>query len=146
MVPPQVGRSTPKPVCTWLVRAVFNERQYVRRAARTEIVEEVSRHSMPNPDYHQPHGSRTQTVVYKARPTRTAQGRVLARCHRYIDRDGNVIGSGMPDPKTIFDWVEPITAAHPDDAECSDCAVYRPRNERALAALRQRMALDEGRE
>ena len=76
------------------VRAIFNA--YVLPRVRSgELAELVQNSSTPNPSSGQPHGTRSERVVY------LDGGLRIAVAHRFVAPDGSLGGSGRPDPKAV---------------------------------------------
>ena len=129
------SRPSEKIVCPWMLRARFNQRQIVRRTARNEITAQPGPLRLPRADLRDllPPGTRSQTIRYSDRRT----GRWLYLAHQFVCPHGSVLGSGFPDPKTIYDPNETLVAdpLHRDWDTCGDCGTYRQQASDSQAAI-----------
>jgi hypothetical protein len=64
--------------------------------------------------------SRSQYVAYVDR-----HGLRLAEAHRYLQPDGSLGASGLPDPKWLLVGREEWNSGHFDDEWCDDCPLDR---------------------
>ena len=73
------------------------------------------------PSSGEPPGTLSEIVVYLAGP------QAVAMSHRYWRPDGTLGGSGVEDPKWLFESAEILAPAHRDAEVCPDCTAWRRR-------------------
>ena len=76
------------------VRAIFNA-YVLPRVLAGELTELVRASSAAHPSSGQPRRTRSERVVYYD------GGQPVAVAHRFVTPDGNIGGSGRPDPKAV---------------------------------------------
>jgi hypothetical protein len=79
------------------LRRRFNDGNYWRRAQAGEFTQRVKRDGTPATST-EPPGTRSQIVAFY-----DSGGRRVALVHWYLRPDGSLGGSGMPDPKELFE-------------------------------------------
>ena len=79
------------------LRKVFNDGGYYQRVCDNELIAVVERSHPPREGSGQPAGTLSQSVWYFDK----SMNRV-AFVHQYLLPDGNIGGSGKPDPKRIL--------------------------------------------
>ena len=78
---------------------MFNEGGYYERVQAGLIIERVAADSHPSQTAaNEPFCTRSQLVSY----IDLAQGRTVARVHRYLRTDGTLGASHLPDPKMVY--------------------------------------------
>jgi hypothetical protein len=86
----------------WKLREIFN-RSILPRIEAGELQEYIEDQGPAHPKYRQEPGARSQMVTYYE--SGKAEGKILgekvAIVHRYLNPDGSIGASGMPDPKSI---------------------------------------------
>ena len=82
------------------MRERFNRGKYWERMLRGEFKPVVIDQGNPQPDVKakEPLGTVSQTVSY-----RDVHNDEVLRVHQYLRPDGSLGGSGMPDPKRLFE-------------------------------------------
>jgi hypothetical protein len=83
------------------LRALFNA-VVLPRIEAGDVLEAVQTEHPANPNFGQPSGTLSQIVAY----WEVKNGKIgakLAIAHRYLRPDGSLGGSGLPDPKNVFD-------------------------------------------
>ena len=139
-----------RPVCPWMLRALFAERQILQRVSRGEIQREAQFKRPLGTAMRRVWPPRTMTRMTVYRDPLT--GARLCETHQFECVQGVVLASGLPDPKTFCEPTETLVADpdHPDSRgyECSlQCAADRARTESArrgaLQRYRQECALCE---
>jgi hypothetical protein len=84
------------------LRNRFNKAEYWRRAQEGEFTERLMRDRHPHPPRSgDPYCTRSQIMAIF-----DSQGKKVAIYHRYLRPDGTLGGSGLPDPKHM--WEEGI--------------------------------------
>ncbi len=110
-------------VCLWILRAMFNEGQYLERVTRGELEEVIKRSYAAPPGAGEPPGTLCQVLRYV-----NASGEVVARAFRYLRPDGAIGGpTGDHDPKWIRQGSEALVPGHNDAFSCPECAIWSPR-------------------
>ena len=133
------GRPKPRAVCTWALRAWFNEYGVVRRVAAGQIIASIivdEPHAKPPAGL--PPGTRRQIVRYSDKRS----GRLICLAHQTVCQHGMILRSGFPDPKSRYsaNEVQHALTNHPDDESytCGEtCARDRRRTEEARAKIEQ---------
>lgn len=108
--------------CLWRLRFEFNERGFLGRAARGEVIERVVDQSLPSDLANQPLGTVSQFVRYE-----TPDGIILAKAHRYLRGDGRLGGGGSMDPKWLRTAAAILKPAHDDREKCGECPTWKPK-------------------
>jgi hypothetical protein len=114
-----VRRLAPVAICPWLLRELFNARDFPT-LIRAGIVADRPKDEYPTPPSRgEPPGTLSQTRLY----VHVSIGRV-AIVFQYRRPDGTLGASGLPDPKMLVDGNDVLYPAHADHEYCDDC---RPR-------------------
>jgi hypothetical protein len=80
------------------LRLRFNEGGYWQKAKSLELLQVVSGSWPAPPQSGQPPGTLSMIIEY-----RTIAGEKVALVHQYLLPNGNIGGSGMPDPKALVE-------------------------------------------
>src|SRR5947209_15924461 len=92
---------TPPPlivrVSEWRLRRRFNRGRYHERVLSGQLTAKINRESVPQASANQPQGTKSQTVSY------WDNLQEVARVHQYVGANGQIIASGLPDPKRLFE-------------------------------------------
>src|SRR5262249_18857036 len=79
------------------LRQKFRELDFLGRLQRGELTERLIKDRQPNPPPPgMPSGTRSQIIAY------LDAGRQVAIVHRYLLPNGQIGGSGLPDPKRLL--------------------------------------------
>jgi hypothetical protein len=94
--------SEPEWVTQERIQDLFNSCQYYEKVVRGELNKRIwgyDNHLKPKQRQKlgEPKCTRSQIVVY-----RDSQGQILALVHQYRRKNGELGGSGKPDPKRLF--------------------------------------------
>jgi hypothetical protein len=111
------GNDVPKRrVCKWILRRIFNEGNFVERAAQGEFTVIVDEHS-PNPRYNQPPG----TVAHSIRYLGMVDGRamLIAEAHQYVRP--RQYTQTPPDPKWLYTGSEILVMDIDPNHHCEHC-------------------------
>ena len=79
------------------MRRIFNENNVLGRVQSGELLAVVLESRNAPTESGQPPGTLSQSISY-----RDPDGNEIARVHQYLLIDGNLGGSGLPDPKRLF--------------------------------------------
>jgi len=79
------------------LRKLFNDNGYCELAKRGRFHEKLYYEALPDKNSGEPPGTSSQIVAYL-----DSQGRQVVIVHQYLRKDGNLGGSGKPDPKKLF--------------------------------------------
>jgi hypothetical protein len=80
-----------------LIRQVFNKGNYFERIKSGELIAHLTRNSHQNPPpTGEPFCTHSQILYYY-----TKEDTLVAVVHQYHRPDGNIGGSGLPDPKRL---------------------------------------------
>ena len=80
------------------LRQLFNDGKFWERAKQGLLLEKLDSEGHPSPKQSgEPPCTRSQIIAYL-----DSSGHRVAVVHQYLRKDGNLGGSGRPDPKKLF--------------------------------------------
>jgi len=96
-MPPSPKKLPVETATPTIIRQLFNNGRFFEKVKSGEFTTKMKRNSHPaNPPGNMPVCTRSQTLCY-CKPN----GQVVAIVHQYLQPDGTVGASGLPDPKYL---------------------------------------------